>query len=517
LQVENVNQQLNDFITLLDTSLITHTVAISEARLETQKFDSRDYFVIDNQDEYIDLYNFVEHIQQRLSEPAIQSHAQALMESISQTVILEHHLSAEAYGSYWDLEEAHGLSIYFPSAPGSEGSLYEQYVQEELFTFSQDSQYDEFLASVLSGVTPDDSDDDDAPPVGEYSLYAIHKTAPATAKAGVPITYTLSITNSSPLTATTLLITDTLPPGATYLSGGTLDGNIVSWLVSTLVPSDTISVQFAVSASKTITNSDYGVMVDEGFYAGTEAVVTEIAASPSPNAPVLALSPESVTTGVGETFELEIEVRTGEQEINAASAYLNFDESYLEVVSITPGDELPVIIQNDFDNANGELDFAAGILSTDYPSPTFTLATVTFRTLALTDSGTDGTPIAFNTTLPRSSDITFGGLSIISQMLDSTVFVEKQVVLALEPATLTLNMGDTFELPIVVDAGTQQVDGASAYLNFDPMQLEVVAISPGSELPSVIANDFDNTTGELAFAAGTFSNDYPSATFRSEG
>lgn len=512
LQVENVNQQLNDFITLLDTSLITHTVAISEARLETQKFDSRDYFVIDNRDEYLDLYHLAQNIQQRLPEPAIQSAAQALMESISQTVILEHHLSDEAYGSYWELEEAHGLSIYFPSAPGSEGSLYEQYVQEDLFTFSQHSEYDEFLASLLSGMMPDDSDDDDAPPVGEYSPYVIHKTAPASAEAGTSITYTLSITNSSPLTATTLLITDTLPPGATYLSGGTLEGNIVSWLVSTLAPSDTISLQFAVSASQTITNSDYGVMVDEGFYAGTQAVVTEIAASPSPNAPVLALSPESVTTGIGETFELEIEVRTGEQEINAASAYLNFDESYLEVVSITPGEALPVIIQNEFDNANGELDFAAGTLSTDYPSATFRLATVTFRTLALTDE--HGTPVVFNSTLPRSSDITFGGLSIISDMLDSTVFVEKKVILALEPATMTINMGDTFELPIVVDAGTQPVDGASAYLNFDPMFLEVVAISPGSELPSIITNHFDNTTGELAFAAGTFSNDYPSATFR---
>jgi uncharacterized repeat protein (TIGR01451 family) len=53
---------------------------------------------------------------------------------------------------------------------------------------------------------------------------SISKVAPATAVAGQPFTYTLTIANSGAMTATNLLVRDTLPTGATYLGGGTLGG-----------------------------------------------------------------------------------------------------------------------------------------------------------------------------------------------------------------------------------------------------------------------------------------------------
>ncbi|MGB0385326.1 MAG: SBBP repeat-containing protein [Ardenticatenaceae bacterium] len=110
----------------------------------------------------------------------------------------------------------------------------------------------------------------------------ITKSGPTTAVAGDPITYTLTITNSGQLTATNLTITDTLPSGANYVSGGVLAGNVVSWNVPTHPPTSTTTVQFVVTATETITNSDYAVTADGGYSAtGSEEVVTEI--SPSGN------------------------------------------------------------------------------------------------------------------------------------------------------------------------------------------------------------------------------------------
>jgi uncharacterized repeat protein (TIGR01451 family) len=109
----------------------------------------------------------------------------------------------------------------------------------------------------------------------------ITKSGPATAQAGDPITYTLSIHNNSTASATNLVITDVLPFAATYVSGGTLMGDIVQWQVTELTGGTTIAVQFAVTALETITNSAYGVVADGGFAAtGTQPVITTITPAP---------------------------------------------------------------------------------------------------------------------------------------------------------------------------------------------------------------------------------------------
>ena len=56
---------------------------------------------------------------------------------------------------------------------------------------------------------------------------SIAKSGPALVAAERPITYTLTITNSTSLTLTGVFISDTLPTGASYLCGGTLIGDVV--------------------------------------------------------------------------------------------------------------------------------------------------------------------------------------------------------------------------------------------------------------------------------------------------
>ncbi len=105
----------------------------------------------------------------------------------------------------------------------------------------------------------------------------LSKTAPATAVAGEPITYTLTLTNFATTEVTNLVITDTLPVGAHYVDGGTRDGNLVRWDVPALAPGQALSVTFTVTAATTLINRDYAVTADEDRWAaGWPAVTTQV-------------------------------------------------------------------------------------------------------------------------------------------------------------------------------------------------------------------------------------------------
>ncbi len=73
-----------------------------------------------------------------------------------------------------------------------------------------------------------------------------------------------------------------------------------------------------------------------------------------------------------------------------------------------------------------------------------------------------------------------------------------------------LTVGTSFDYTIQVHAtDAQAADGASVYLNFDPTQLQVNSVTPGTVFDSTLENSFDNTTGEINFAAGVWDNPAP--------
>jgi Leucine-rich repeat (LRR) protein len=123
---------------------------------------------------------------------------------------------------------------------------------------------------------------------------------------------------------------------------------------------------------------------------------------------IIRINPSTSQVKAGEVFEVEIEVQAGEQQVNGASAYLNFDPTRLEVVKMTAGAQLNLTLDNTFDNRAGTIDFAAGKLVAPYPDGNFELVTIVLRAKA----DMVGLPLGFVYSQPRRTDATFGGVSI---------------------------------------------------------------------------------------------------------
>jgi PKD repeat protein len=156
---------VNALATALQANLDAYKYYVSSTRSATQKFDSQDYYVINNDDEYLDLYDLARLLKQNVPDQGVKDTAQAVMDAVVAFVIAEQHESG-TYQSYpyWDLDDAHGISIYFPPAPG--GWDYDDYMSH-VFRFTVDSEWDEFLEAYfgLMGLPPTPPTDPGRPPV----------------------------------------------------------------------------------------------------------------------------------------------------------------------------------------------------------------------------------------------------------------------------------------------------------------------------------------------------------------
>lgn len=70
----------------------------------------------------------------------------------------------------------------------------------------------------------------------------------------------------------------------------------------------------------------------------------------------------------------------------------------------------------------------------------------------------------------------------------------------LEPATQTVNVGQTFNMTVQVNAGTQPVNTVQATLKFDPTYLEVQSLTPLGELTMAAENKYDNAAGTIGYS-----------------
>ena len=174
-----VRQAVDTFAIALSNNLSNIKAYIQNARSATQKFDSRDYFRITDDDEYLDLYHFAQRTKQYISNSDVQNAAQGVMDAINAGfVVAEHHQSgyyqSKPWGIvYWDLDNAHGVSIFFPPRSGSLD--YNGYINHQLFRFTVDSMWDDLLKDYFGviGLPPETPTTPPPPPMlrPEYKVF----------------------------------------------------------------------------------------------------------------------------------------------------------------------------------------------------------------------------------------------------------------------------------------------------------------------------------------------------------
>jgi len=112
-----------------------------------------------------------------------------------------------------------------------------------------------------------------------------------------------------------------------------------------------------------------------------------------------------------------LQVEAGQQPVDGAAAYVNFDPQVLQVEEVTGGSTLGVELHRQVDNAAGSVDYAAATFG-NFPAGTFDLASLHVRALR---AGT--TTLVLNRTAPQQSDVTFGGASVLAPPQLATVTV----------------------------------------------------------------------------------------------
>ncbi len=133
---------------------------------------------------------------------------------------------------------------------------------------------------------------------------AVTNSGPATATAGTNAASTITATNNGPTAATNVIVTDTLPAGATFVSasgGGTLSGNVVTWPT---IP----SLGSGASAGYTLTLTYPAAGNYTNVAAGTSS-------TPDPN---LANNRAPATTAVGTSADI-VTAKTGPASVAAGS------------------------------------------------------------------------------------------------------------------------------------------------------------------------------------------------------
>ena len=150
----------------------------------------------------------------------------------------------------------------------------------------------------------------------------------------------------------------------------------------------------------------------------------------------LLLVPASTTRIIGETFLVTLQAESGIVPVDTVDAYLDFNATKLEVVTaagqlatsveVDPASGL-VATANTVDNTLGRVNLSATKFGAPFPTGTFTLATIRFRTKDA--SGGAPSTLTLAGTSPRRSDLFFGGVSFASTLVGSSVTIDPSVVL----------------------------------------------------------------------------------------
>lgn len=160
------------------------------------------------------------------------------------------------------------------------------------------------------------------------------------------------------------------------------------------------------------------------------AILTQVEAAS------LKYSPTTVTTTTGSTFQVEVDVDAGSEQITSTDVYVIFDASVLEAQSVSAGSFFPTVTNN---ITSGRV-YIAGMVDDPATSKTGSgaLATVTFK--ALKDGGVT---LSFDCSSSKivKNDVNASNIITCSSNGTATVTVGAGAT----PTTTTTTGGDTTE------------------------------------------------------------------------
>jgi hypothetical protein len=153
----------------LITTLPTGTAELESALSQVQRFDSQDYGQITAEDEFVDLHHLADLLVTTSSNLSVQQAAQAVLTAtqrsqtgvLTTTVAYEAHTSGTHGGTWWDLEHANGIAIYYP--PSNNVWDY-SYYPSPVLRLSHDTRWDDLLVKHLGLVSTPEPIPMPAPP-----------------------------------------------------------------------------------------------------------------------------------------------------------------------------------------------------------------------------------------------------------------------------------------------------------------------------------------------------------------
>jgi hypothetical protein len=223
----------------------------------------------------------------------------------------------------------------------------------------------------------------------------------------------------------------------------------------------------------------------------------------------------------GTSFEVAIQVYAT-QAIDAAAAYLNFDPKLLQVNHLVAGETFDSVLENNFDNEQGEINFVAGAWDNELPKGIFTLVTINFTLLG---KGGEQT-LSFNTTAPRQTESVAGGKSVIATNQPGEVIIVRPASCQLY-AVNDEKLNDSQFFTVSLDEKHEISKLGPLYKGHD---IEALAIHPETNIiyaasgNNVIGNNLkgylylvDGETGELFPVGSTGFEEIGDLSFSSDG
>lgn len=118
-RLSNLVTATNSLAQLLNSQMTTAAITLTTILSTVQRFEMNGDGVINPSDDYIDLYDFARLVKLNFPDSGIQVAAQGVMDAVNDYVLIEHHRSGTAGGHTWNLDNSHGVSVFFPSTASS--------------------------------------------------------------------------------------------------------------------------------------------------------------------------------------------------------------------------------------------------------------------------------------------------------------------------------------------------------------------------------------------------------------